>query len=800
MVGALVAAPLPEQFVELLAQGELNGTVFNHSRRFLNIPYAQPPIGALRWRAPAVPAPAWGNSTRDATAFGPKCLQSSPGGSEDCLTLNVFAPRAAVANASTPASERIPVMVWIHGGCFVGGSPATQSYDGGAMVATAADAGLPVVVVTIAYRLNAFGHLASDAIHAQDGTTGNQGLLDQREALRWVRDNIARWGGDAERVTIFGQSSGAGSIAAHLVSPDSWGLFKRAILQSGSFPNWISHSRDAARRNYNALVKHTGCVFDAEEDALACLASLDAESIRAAAAATSTPCRDGCAWAPVVDGPGGFLADTPWKLLEAGVIAPGVDVLHGSNGEDGSGFVDDVDTIPLLATPAETLRYLEDVYQPPRPYMYSSLHRRRLSTSRPGSAAGTDVNDTSSSLPSAGATRGVDAGAHGRADPADAVTPASNPASNGAITPSLVALYTPSDSRALLPAPEFDGNSSALLPAFSSASDYSPSFWAVARIETDFAYRCAARRTSRAIWEVSVFSNAPPTISCESWIPAHHLTRPPSRAYFKMIWKASAANASVGGRVYRYSWHEHSPPSPFVTHSDEIPFVFGLTKFPSTLSRDVVEMWAQFAARGDPGAGGAGNASRGGLEWRIDTGHNASEVMYLGDLPDTNIDASLADERCDFWDSVWETWGGSWRYLSLARRAKGASYIISLTSPSLSLSRSLSRARALSLSLSLCTECLAAPGKDYKPGEGHGLTDAELALVFLGVSIPIVFAVFIIGLVVAALISRALKRAQVSFVDVNFLKFCYSILCESFSQFDSLPRSPSLMDTHSRIG
>jgi carboxylesterase type B len=618
-----LAAVLPEQLVDVPAQGELNGTVLNHSRRFLNIPYAQPPIGALRWRAPAVPAPAW-NGTRDATAFGPKCLQSSPGGSEDCLTLNVFAPRAAVANASTPASKRIPVMVWIHGGCFVGGSPATKNYDGGALVTTSADAGTPVVVVTIAYRLNAFGHLASDAIYARDGTTGNQGLLDQREALRWVRDNIARWGGDAERVTIFGQSSGAGAIAAHLVSPGSWGLFKRAILQSGSFPNWISHSRDAARSNYNALVKDTGCVFDAEEDALTCLASLDAESIRVAAAATSTPCRDGCAWAPVVDGPGGFLANTPWKLLEAGVIAPGVDVLHGSNGEDGSGFVDDVDTIPLLATPDETRRYLEDVYEPPRPYE----SRRRLFLNRPGNATGGgadgDANGDSSAPPEPGASDGAGADSDGSAAPADARPPVLSRTSSDAITPFLLALYDPSNSRALLPPPEFDGNSSALLPAFSKATDYSPSFWAVARIETDFAYRCAARRTSRAIW------------------------------------KARAANASVGGRAYRYSWHEHSPPSPFVTHSDELSFVFG-QKLPSTLSRDVIAMWSQFAASGDPGAGGAGNASRGGLEWRIDTGRNASEVMYLGDLPDTNIDADLADERCDFWDSVWETWGGSSR-------------------------------------------------------------------------------------------------------------------------------------------
>ena len=689
--------------VVTLPQGVLRGAINpgNASRKFLNIPYAQAPIGTQRWRAPAVPAPSWAG-VRNASVFGPKCLQVwEKAGAEDCLMLNVFAPRSAIANGSSSIASRIPVMVWFHGGCFTGGSPVTDDYDGSAMVALAASVGTPVIVVTVGFRLNAFGHLASDAILAADGTTGNQGLLDQRESLRWVRDNIGVFGGDASRVTIFGQSSGAGSVAVHLVSPGSWGLFHRAIIESGSFPNWIAHSRGAAQRNYDALIGETECAsVDASAESgqlvLDCLAGLDAEVLRAAAAKVATPCRDGCEWAPVVDGPSGFLADLPWKLLRDGQIAPGVDVLHGSNLEDGSGFVNDVDTIPLQADAEQTATYLADVYQPPR---------------------------------------GGDA-------------------TTSPIYPTLETLYSVDDPRDKLPPAVFNASNPAAFDAnFTKAADYSAHFWSIARVETDFAYRCSARRTSRDIARARAAANVNRT--------------------------AADPNPLAPGRAYRYNWHQHSAPTPFVTHGAELPYVFG-SKYDaaatsrgdaqsqqiSQLSLDVISMWTQFAYSGDPTENGAGSVSRRGVAWAVDEGLNESEVMNLGDMGSaTIVDNGVADERCEFWDSVWETWGGKYRKNGGGRGGdeqrslKLWSLGRVLAPPPTHLPKAHSShfpPHPLSpMGLLLTTGCLADPGPEIPPGTGGALTTTEITLVVLAaVTIPMVLAVIVIVIVTVTIGNR----------------------------------------------
>ena len=197
---------------------------------FLGVPYAQPPVGALRWRGPQKLAP-W-SGLRDARQFASACLQrprprdslmyfgDEPGG-EDCLYLNIWTP--------TQAAGPWPVMVWIHGGGFYYGSGSLPKYDGQAL------ASLGAVVVTINYRLGPLGFLAHPQLSAEGAgsTSGNYGLLDQIAALAWVRDNIAAFHGDPSRVTIFGQSVGSASVNSLMASRLAQGLFHRAVAQSG---------------------------------------------------------------------------------------------------------------------------------------------------------------------------------------------------------------------------------------------------------------------------------------------------------------------------------------------------------------------------------------------------------------------------------------------------------------------------------------------------------------------------------------------------------------------------------------
>ena len=223
-------------------EGVLQGVAAPAARvvAYKGVPYARPPVGDLRWRPP-VPAPAW-EGVRQADAFGHACLQppQSPtslysGGmaspSEDCLTLNIWAP----SNPNRTGARKLPVMVWIHGGALVGGSSSEPLYDGAKFAQQGG-----VVVVSINYRLGLMGYLAHPALSAESSQhlSGNYGLLDQIEALRWVRDNIAAFGGDPKQVTIAGESAGGLSVIALLASPPARGLFARAIVQSGYMPSY----------------------------------------------------------------------------------------------------------------------------------------------------------------------------------------------------------------------------------------------------------------------------------------------------------------------------------------------------------------------------------------------------------------------------------------------------------------------------------------------------------------------------------------------------------------------------------
>jgi para-nitrobenzyl esterase len=213
-----------------VAGGTIRGAEGDGVRVFKGVPYAAPPVEELRWKPPAIVVP-W-DGIRDATEFSPDCPQVSfdptsfyhrppSPQSEDCLCLNVW-------TAARPGEKR-PVMVWIHGGGLTAGSGATPVYDG----ANFARQG--VVLVTINYRLGPLGYLAHPGLSLESphGSSGNYGLLDQIAALEWIRANIAAFGGDPDRVTIFGQSAGSWSVCALVASPLARGLFHAAIGQSG---------------------------------------------------------------------------------------------------------------------------------------------------------------------------------------------------------------------------------------------------------------------------------------------------------------------------------------------------------------------------------------------------------------------------------------------------------------------------------------------------------------------------------------------------------------------------------------
>lgn len=260
--GSSSAPTNPVSFVVQTEQGPVQGVDENGLLSFKGIPYAAPPIGDMRFSAP-IPAADRGNAVLVADRFGPDCPQN-PGlfeqgpFSEDCLFLNVYTPDL---NGSHP------VMVWIHGGAFETGSGGA-AYNPERLVENG------VTVVTLNYRLGLLGFMAHADLSAESGESGNYGLMDQQAALAWVRANIAEFGGDAENITIFGESAGGHAVLSHLVSPASATLFDKAIIQSGSYMP-AQRSLQQAETLGAEVAALAGC----EADTANCLRSLSPEDI-----------------------------------------------------------------------------------------------------------------------------------------------------------------------------------------------------------------------------------------------------------------------------------------------------------------------------------------------------------------------------------------------------------------------------------------------------------------------------------------------------------------------------------------
>lgn len=274
------------QPVALTDNGPVVGVDSPTVHTFRGIPYAAPPVGALRWQPPQ-PHAAW-STALDASAFANHCPQpTSPFGlptdTEDCLYLNVYSPNHQ--GFALDVRHRRPVMVWIHGGAlFLGES---DDYDPARLVAQ------DVVVVTINYRLGALGFLAHPALTSEspDHASGNYGLMDQQAALQWVHRNIAAFGGNPHKVTIFGESAGGLSVHSQLASPLAAGLFQRAIVQSGAYLLSQPTLADGETQG-TAFATATGCT----DQSAACLRGLSVAQVLANQGNTETSTR------PVIDG------------------------------------------------------------------------------------------------------------------------------------------------------------------------------------------------------------------------------------------------------------------------------------------------------------------------------------------------------------------------------------------------------------------------------------------------------------------------------------------------------------------
>ncbi|MGH7437407.1 MAG: carboxylesterase/lipase family protein [Polyangiaceae bacterium] len=313
--------------------GPVAGTTDGTVSRFLGIPYAEPPVGALRWRPPV--RAHHSTTTIDATAFGAPCPQlgifspSYPGTNEDCLTANIWAPAGRGGKPS-------PVMVFIHGGGFLRDSSLDPQFDGTHLATSGA------IVVSFNYRLGQLGYLAHPALMAQAGDGyGNYGFLDQQLLLQWVRENIGRFGGDPANVTLFGQSAGSISICAHLVSPGSAGLFERAIQESGTCSVLTMPLADQAGSPHLSatalgleFAAALGC--DTASDVAACMrAASVSDVLNAAYVDLATVNLKQAHYMPSYGGPA--LPALPWTTLESGEVNA-QSFVGGAAAQDGSFF------------------------------------------------------------------------------------------------------------------------------------------------------------------------------------------------------------------------------------------------------------------------------------------------------------------------------------------------------------------------------------------------------------------------------------------------------------------------------
>ncbi|MCX5748843.1 MAG: carboxylesterase family protein [Candidatus Saganbacteria bacterium] len=313
-----------------LESGFISGMYSDGLHIFLGIPYAVPPVGDLRWKEPQ-PVEPW-EDVRECISFGPSCPQPQSKNvgktSENCLYLNVWTP-------ATSESDKLPVMVFIHGGGWSMGSGSMPKYNGTNLAKKG------VVFVNFNYRLGPFGFFVHPKLaeESPNGVSGNYGLLDQIAALKWVKNNIAAFGGDPGNVTIFGESAGSKAVSLHMISPLSAGLFRRGICESGGpygeeyiFPQADGKMHKAIREAEKLMVK---LKCNKASDPIAAMRARSADEIIRAYPFALTPFSPGLKFAPVVDGY--VIPDDPQTMYSQDKNCD-LPLMIGSNADEGTAF------------------------------------------------------------------------------------------------------------------------------------------------------------------------------------------------------------------------------------------------------------------------------------------------------------------------------------------------------------------------------------------------------------------------------------------------------------------------------
>ncbi|MBN3297611.1 D2 protein, partial [Amia calva] len=328
--------------------GTVKGLTTDRAHIFYGIPYAAPPVGPLRWKPPSARNP-W-SGVYDATFPRAACFQSCTGPmaedracqlkvSEDCLYLNIFVPLDV--NFTAPMSKPFPVMVWIHGGDFIVGTASKALYDGRCITNST-----HTIVVNLEYRLGAFGFLVTGT-NPKTSSIGNYGILDQQAALRWVQQNIAVFGGDPNKVTIFGESAGAQSVSLHLIIQSSKPLFKQAILQSLPLSIPLKTRHDALK-----LGKDFAEMVNCSLQDMACLLTLTSEAVLSAQIKAGSKIVNPFrflemfeTWGPLIDGQ--LIKEQAVTAFQKGHWQKEKPILLGTTSEEGVIFVYGVFTKPV---------------------------------------------------------------------------------------------------------------------------------------------------------------------------------------------------------------------------------------------------------------------------------------------------------------------------------------------------------------------------------------------------------------------------------------------------------------------